>query len=118
MLSSSVSDYRKQCGEFIGLAVKYNEMYFRSIEELQLIMNGHHIAYDQLKLVTTEQSFNACFTEWLCRTKSGSGEAGWAYAIDSMATEEGIDSLALFKSLVQDFLTQWYERPEETETLE
>ena len=82
-------------------------MYFRTLGELELILFGHQCAFEQLKVIDRDQSFNYCYSQWLYDTREVSGSAGWAYAIESMASANGDDAEALFSQLSEEFLRQW-----------
>ena len=106
MTSISVSDYRRKCAEYIREALKRPRMHYRSLEELEAILSGHQIAFEQLGVIGREESFHQEFVEWLRRTRQAPGSAGWACAIKSLTIEEA-DPEQLFGKLVEEFLEQW-----------
>ena len=82
-------------------------MYYKSLNELELILFGHRFAFDQLGVITRDQSFNSCFSEWLLQTQDVSCSGGWALAIETVASRMGNNPEVLFAELVERFLSQW-----------
>ena len=107
MTSISVSDYQNGCSKLIREAVRRPRMYYRSLDELEAVLSGHQIAFEQLGVISRDQSFQTCFVDWLYRTMNASGSAGWACAIESLASARGDDAESVFAELVEQFLSQW-----------
>ena len=105
--SISVSDYRSACRKFIEMILKRPGMYYKSLEELEIMLGGHQAAFEQLGVITREQSFGACFIEWIRQTKGISCQSGWAYGIETLQSAEGDELEMLFVRLVTVFLKQW-----------
>jgi hypothetical protein len=91
-------------------------MHFRTLEELEQMMSGHQAAFEQLGVISREESFNVCFADWLHRTKDVSAAAGWACAIKTLLHAESDDSEALFAEVVQEFLSRWDDQAGDSET--
>ncbi|GAB5444716.1 MAG: hypothetical protein Fues2KO_50650 [Fuerstiella sp.] len=99
----SNADYRNACIEFIDTAVTYSEMYFHSLRELELLLRGHEAAFQQLKLISSDDSFHRHFSEWLLTTYQLSSAAGWAEAIESLAESKQLEPQVIFRNLVTEF---------------
>lgn len=109
MTSISASDYRHRCSDYIREALGRPRMYYRSLEELEAILSGHQLAFEQLGAINRDDSFHHQFVEWLRQTRQASASAGWAGAVESLALEK-VDSEVLFAELVVEFLTNWDSR--------
>ena len=107
MLSISDSEYRQNVAKILQGAIERPTMYYHELRELEFLLLGHWMAYEQLCGLAMEKSFRWCFSEWLYKTKSLSGAAGWAHAVTRLAKETGRDPDLLFAELVNEFLPQW-----------
>lgn len=107
MSSISVSDYRRACGDLLDDALLRPRTYFRSLEELEAIMRGHRTAFEQLGLIAGVESFHACFSDWIRDNTGTSASAGWAYAIEELASKRCDDPEEVFSEVLRSFLAQW-----------
>lgn len=103
----SVSDYRHACAKYIREALQRPRMYYRSLNELEAMMSGHYVAYEQLGGIEKHQSFRKEFIAWLWESKGMSGSAGWAYAIQALASSEQKNEEELFSRLINEFFDHW-----------
>ena len=80
-------------------------MYLANLAELEILMQGHGMACQQLGIVVDRQlTFNWSFVSWLEVNKGCSKAAGWAVAIEELARVAGIDPIAHFFELVEEFM--------------
>ena len=105
MTSISVSEYRNHCSQLLRDAIRCPGMYFRSLEELQAILSGHAIAYEELGIIDRNQSFERCFVEWLRTTYEASCSAGWAVAVEALSGGQSANDT--FARLTSEFLEKW-----------
>ncbi|WP_339908085.1 hypothetical protein [Symmachiella dynata] len=107
MSSVSDSDYQKHAVALLRLAVERPRMFYSKLWELELIMDGHFMAFEQLFSVPRANSFKVCFSDWLTSETSVSCSGGWALAVDNLASKREDDSDTLFAKLVDDFVPIW-----------
>ena len=105
MSSISDSDYTRLWAELIRNAIARPRMYFNSLKELESIMRGHAMAFDQLGAGLGGQTFHGEFGNWLARLGL-SACSGWAYAIQEKAEQEGSDAETLFIDFAREFLEE------------
>ncbi len=111
---NSISDfsYRKKCCELLRRILKQPNANYRSLRELQAILDGHYLAFEQLGYVDRKSSFHRSFSDWLRIHYKASCSAGWDIAIELLAREDGLrEPESLFLILVDKFLQEW-EYPE------
>ncbi len=113
MSTDAAADYRNACRELLQEAARRPSMFFRSLPELEAIMDGHSIAFRQC-YPTLGACFDRDFSAWLYETTGASTAAGWVLAIKTLARRKklanGRKPVPLFFDLVQDFLAQWGEQ--------
>lgn len=107
MSSTSGSDYRRACLEYLEAALLRPRMYFASLSQLESTMGGHETAFAQLGLIEEDDSFNDSFSAWLRRETGVSTAAGWAHAVTQLADAAGTDAETLFVKCVRAFLQEW-----------
>jgi hypothetical protein len=107
MTSISDSEYRQNIASLVKGAIARPSMYYHGLSDLESLLDGHWMAYEQLCGLTRENSFGWCFSEWLYKTRSLSGAAGWAHAVTRLAKNTGRDPDLLFAELVNEFLPEW-----------
>ena len=100
MRSRSAPEYRKCCAALIAEAVKRPSMFYNELWELELILDGHWMAFEQIAGLERSMTFKSCFSEWLYASRSVSCSAGWAYAVTNLAKEMNCDYSADRKSVV------------------
>ena len=104
--TSSVSEYKSRCRDYILNGFLYPGMYFNSLEELELILFGHSLAHEQIGLISRSQSFNMSFSDWLYEEKKISCASGWPMGLSSLNNIRDCTSPD-FKSIVMNFLNEW-----------
>ena len=107
MSSISDSNYQKHAVSLLRLAVERPRMFYSKLWELECIMDGHFMAFEQLFSVPRANSFQVCFSDWLRAATSVSCSGGWALAIDNLASKREGDSDTLFAKLLDDFIPIW-----------
>ncbi len=106
--SISASEYRNLCTQYIKEALERPSMYYRSLVEFEASLRGHFRAFEQLGLATRDQAFHRAFVRWLEQTRKASYSAGWAIAIENLASDQGYeDPQPIFIELVNEFLANW-----------
>jgi len=82
-------------------------MYFNTLPELEAIMYGHGVAFQQLGVVSdSSETFNVRFGQWLEEYKRCSLSAGWGVAVEELAQKTEVDSVGLFFALKDEFTDQ------------
>lgn len=108
MTSTSVSSYQSACRTFLDTVNERPGMFIKTLSDLELLMHGHSIAFDQLDLITDRsKTYNDAFGQWLYECKGCSAAAGWAIAIDGLADEQNVDAIELFFALQEEFMKYW-----------
>ncbi len=108
MNSTSNCDYRKKCCELLRRILKAPKANYRSLRELQAILDGHYLAFEQLGYVDRKSSFHRSFSDWLRVNYKASCSAGWDVAIELLAKKDGsTEPENLFLILIEKFLQEW-----------
>lgn len=116
MKFNSDFDYRKKCCELLRRILKDPKANYRSLTELQAILNGHYLAFEQLGQAERKSSFQRSFSDWLRVNYKASCSAGWDIAIELLSKKDGLtEPESLFLILIEKFLQDW-EHPEGTAT--
>lgn len=103
MSSTSDSSYLEHRRAFLDAARLRPALYFRCLKELQAIMHGHGYAFEQLGHVQPGDTFNERFASWVCTARGASTSAGWAPAVEQLASQEGVEATSCFFALLDDF---------------
>ena len=84
-------------------------MYFRSVDELEVMMWGHAKAFAQLGVLgEREETFGTAFAQWLHSAKQTSGaSAGWAYSIAELADAAKVQPEVQLAVCLPEFLLLW-----------
>jgi len=107
MSSISAFDYRSACAEYIRGAVQRPRMYYRSLADLEAKLRGHATAFQQLGIIKRDEGFSRSFAAWLYDNRGVSGAAGWAVAIEELASATRADPDTVFRVQVEEFLLDW-----------
>lgn len=67
---------------------------------------GYAMAHEKLGLISHDDSFDACFCDWLKQTRKLPMESGWAFAIGRLSPNQN-SCQATFEKLVSEFLDEW-----------
>lgn len=106
-ISNSHPKYRQACTELIENALLRPRMYFSSLGDLEAMMGGHFAAFKQLKLISNNDSFHACFGDWLYAKTGVSAASGWSHVIELLASAKEKNPEEVFSTLVKEFLIDW-----------
>lgn len=107
MTSTAFSSYPEASRDFLVSAKRRPEMFFRTLSELEAVMYGHGVAFQQLGLLAdSSDTFNVRFEQWLEERKRCSVSAGWGVAIEELAQPADVDSVGLFFDLNDEFTHQ------------
>lgn len=83
-------------------------MFFAELSEMETLMHGHGLAFLQLGLLADNSAtFNQRFGAWLTTRKGISAAAGWAVALERLATEKSLDEIQLFFDVAEEFFDFW-----------
>lgn len=107
MSSISVSDYRLACNRRVQIALKYRNMFFENLRELEISFGGYDAAYGEVLELSHDQLFNVAFRKWLYETKGLSCASGWAFAIEQRGQQSGEDCVELFAKYIESFFEHW-----------
>jgi hypothetical protein len=107
MSSISVSDYRQACKELLKSVMHRPQMYFETLRELELIMQGHATAFEQMMGTDQNEMFPSQFRNWLHIHEGMSCSGGWASAIEERCRQSGESDLDVFKLYVNQFIHEW-----------
>jgi hypothetical protein len=107
MTSTSVFDYKRLCKDLIYEAIEKPTMFYKKLQDFEAVVFGHQFAFEQLKLLKREDSFDRKFCNWLDKKYGLFCSCGWAKAVNSMASHEDKDENEVFSSLVNEFFKEW-----------
>ena len=100
-------NYRQYCKDFIVDVLARPKMYFQTIDELESIMRGHQVAFDQIGAIGDGKTFHGCFSDWVFNKYQVSCSSGWAYAIKVISCDQGVEPIDLFSDYIDIFFSEW-----------
>ncbi|TWT34931.1 hypothetical protein [Blastopirellula retiformator] len=107
MISPTVVDYKKSCGELVREAIRLPAMYYRTLSEFEATLFGHRFAFQDLGVIERDDAFNLRFAHWIYEEHGEPAAKGCAFAISRLAESRGCEPGELFAELAEEFLERW-----------
>lgn len=98
------SEYRRACAEYIERVRQRPGMFVSSLEDLESVLHGHGVAFEQMGEVESWSStFNEAFGRWLASSVGLSCASGWGFSVQNLALEGRREPIAVFFQLFGQF---------------